>query len=94
VFSLHQHFTDPGTIERIDGECRSAAIGCVDCKRILAENIAAHFAPVRERARELRAEPGEIRRILDEGAGRARSIARETMRQVREGMGLEWRSAL
>ncbi|MEJ2541173.1 MAG: tryptophan--tRNA ligase [Gemmatimonadota bacterium] len=94
VFSLHQFFTDAPTLERIDTECRSAAIGCVDCKRILAENIAEQFAPMRERARELRSEPGEIRRILDEGAERARVIARETMSRVRDGMGLDWRAAL
>ena len=94
VFSLHQHFTDPDTIARIDRECRTAAIGCVDCKRILADNIADRFAPVRERATELRAHPEEIRRILDDGAERARHIARETMRRVREGMGLRWREAL
>ena len=94
VFSLHQHFTDAATIERIDTECRSAAIGCVDCKKILAESISEHFAPVRERAAELRSDPGEIRRILDEGAERARTIARETMDHVRAGMGLNWRAAL
>jgi tryptophanyl-tRNA synthetase len=94
VFSLHQHFTDPETIERIDGQCRSAEIGCVDCKRILSDNVARTFEPVRERARELRAHPEEIRGILDDGAERARAIARDTMRRVREGMGLDWRSAL
>jgi len=94
VFSLHQHFTDAPTIERIDTECRSAAIGCVDCKKILAESISRHFEPVRERAEELRSDPGEIRRILDDGAERARTIARETMDHVRAGMGLNWRAAL
>jgi tryptophanyl-tRNA synthetase len=65
----------------------------VDCKRILSDNIATAFAPMRERAEHYRSHPHEVRRILDEGAERARSIARETMAEVRSKMGLDWRSA-
>ena len=94
VFTLHGHFTDAATRADIDGKCRAAEIGCVDCKRILADNIAAAFAPFRERAAHYRAHPEEVRRVLDEGAVRARAIARETMAEVRQKMGLDWRHAL
>jgi len=94
VFTLHGHFTDPATRADIEGKCRAAEIGCVDCKRILADNIAAAFAPFRERAAHYRAHPEEVRRVLDEGAVRARAIARETMAEVRQKMGLDWRHAL
>ena len=94
VFTLHGHFTDAATIERISGECRAGEIGCVDCKKLLAESIADHFAPMRERAAHYRERPGEIRDILDDGARRAREIARETIAEVREMMGLDWRSAV
>lgn len=94
VFALHQHFTPGDVIGDIDTRCRTAEIGCVDCKRILGENIAGAFAPMRERAAHYRANPGAVREILDAGAARAREIARETMAVVRTSMGLEWRVAL
>ena len=49
VFSYHGYFSDEATCQRIDGECRSAAIGCVDCKKLLAESMEAELGPVRER---------------------------------------------
>ena len=94
VFTLHKFFTDDETRARIDVECRTAAIGCVDCKRILSDNIASRFAPFRERAAHYRAHPEEVRRILDEGAEKARAIARETIGEVRRKMGMVWRDAL
>ncbi|MDT8341448.1 MAG: tryptophan--tRNA ligase [Longimicrobiales bacterium] len=94
VFALHQHFTDAGTIADIDVRCRTAEIGCVDCKRILADNIAETFAPMRERAAHYRAHPEAVGEVLEAGAERARAIARETMARVRERMGLDWRVAL
>jgi tryptophanyl-tRNA synthetase len=94
VFSLHKHFTDPARVATIELECRSAEIGCVDCKRILADSIADHFAPVRERAARLREDPSRVREILEDGAARARTIARETLAVVRSRMGLAWRDAV
>lgn len=94
VFSLHGHFTDDATRADIEVRCRAGEIGCVDCKRILSDNIATTFAPFRERAEEYRANPDLVRQVLDDGAGRARVIAKETMAEVRERMGLDWRSAL
>ena len=94
VFTLHGHFTDADERAAIEAKCRAAEIGCVDCKRILADNISAAFGPMRERAAHFRAHPDEVRRILDEGADRARAIARATMKEVRERMGLDWRSAI
>jgi len=94
VFTLHGHLTDAATRADIEVKCRAAAIGCVDCKRILSDNIATAFAPFRERAAHYRANPAEVRRVLDDGAQRARAIARETMAEVRTKMGLDWRAAI
>jgi tryptophanyl-tRNA synthetase len=94
VFTLHRHFADAATVEDVAHQCRNALRGCVDCKRILADNIAKSFAPFRERAAHFRAHPEEVRGILEDGAARARTIAEETMREVRRKMGLEWQTAL
>lgn len=94
VFTLHHHFTDPARVAEIDRDCRSAAIGCVDCKKILAEGIATTFEPIRERAAHFRERPDEVRQVLEDGAAKARVIARETLAEVRDRMGLNWRAAL
>lgn len=94
VYSLHGFFTDEATREDIAERCRAGTIGCVDCKKILAENIAEDFAPYRERAAYYRANPEEVRNVLDEGAERARTIASRTLDEVRQRMGLRWREAL
>ena len=88
VFSLHAHFTPSAEKDKIEVLCQTAGIGCVDCKNQLADNMAASLAPVRERARECRDHPEQVWEILAAGAARARSIARETIAEVRERMGL------
>ncbi len=94
VFTLHGFFTDDATRSDIEVKCRAGEIGCVDCKRILADNITQAFAPFRERAAEYEANPKRVREILDDGARRAGEIAKETIAEVRERMGLNWRGAL
>jgi tryptophanyl-tRNA synthetase len=91
VYSLHKFFGDPALLDLIYRQCTTAEIGCVDCKRILAENISSAFAPFRERAAHYRAHPEEVRRVLEEGAERARALASATLAEVRERMGLRWR---
>jgi tryptophanyl-tRNA synthetase len=94
VFTLHKFFGDQATIDDVAHQCRNALRGCVDCKRILSDNIAKAFAPFRERAAEYRARPGDVRDILEDGAQRARGIAGQTMAEVRAKMGLDWRAAI
>ncbi len=93
VYTLHTHFTDEAQLPDIAHRCRTAQRGCVECKRILADSIEEHFRPVRERAAHYRENPEEVIRILDEGAERARAMARETIGRARESMGLDWRRA-
>ena len=89
VFSLHKFFTPEEELQSIDHLCRTAGIGCVDCKKRLTSNMAAELAPIRDRAAELRAHPEQVAEILRDGAQRARSIARVTLAEVYERMGLE-----
>jgi tryptophanyl-tRNA synthetase len=88
VFSLHKVFTPSDEVARISVECRRAGIGCVDCKQIFAANLNTHLAPFRARREELARDPSHISDVLADGARRARVIARETMAEVREAVGL------
>jgi tryptophanyl-tRNA synthetase len=88
VYTLHQYFSPPETVRDVAGKCRGAQWGCLDCKRVLADNMSAAFAPTRERAAGLQREPDRVRALLADGAERARGIAGGTMRGVREAMGL------
>jgi tryptophanyl-tRNA synthetase len=84
VFSWHRLFSPAETVERVDRECRVAGIGCVDCKKEMAENLVKWIAPVRARRQEYEAHPKRVMEILDEGSGRAQKVARATMERVRE----------
>lgn len=92
VFTWHGFFSDSGTIERVDRECRGAEIGCYEDKMLLADILIETLRPMRERAAELRRHPEELRRVLDEGREAARAIAGETMAEVRSAMGL-WQAS-
>lgn len=92
VFTLHRFFTGDEQRAVLAEGCRTAGIGCMECKRALADNITKAFAPFRERAARYRDSPDEVRQILDEGARRARKIAKTTIAEVRDRMGLDWRA--
>jgi len=87
LYSLHQYFSPPATVRDVAAKCRSAGWGCLECKRVLADNMAAEFAPIRERAAALKAQPERVHEILADGARRAHAMARETMDAVRAAMG-------
>lgn len=87
IYALHGHFSPPETVATVASNCRSAGWGCIDCKRVLADNMVTTLAPMRERALALAASPATVDRILHDGAARAREIAADTMAQVTEQMG-------
>lgn len=87
IFTLHQNFSPQATTQMIDTECRRAGIGCVDCKKLLFSHLDAELAPMRERAAGLRAQPEQVRDILERGAERARKAAQATMAEVRDKVG-------
>jgi tryptophanyl-tRNA synthetase len=87
VYHLHRYFSPPATIETVADNCRGAKWGCLDCKRVLADNMIQALAPIRERALSLQERPGRVDEILADGASVARRIAAETMREVRDRMG-------
>jgi tryptophanyl-tRNA synthetase len=87
IYHLHRYFSPPETVALVAENCRGAKWGCLDCKRVLADNLIRTLAPIRERALELQAQPERVEQILGDGAAAARRIATETMREVRERMG-------
>ncbi len=84
---LHRHFS-PEEVDTITRQCRAAEIGCVECKKRLAQAINTTLAPFRARRTELAAKPEYVADVLADGARRARIIARRTMKEVRERMKL------
>jgi tryptophanyl-tRNA synthetase len=88
IYHLHKAFSPPATVEHVAVQCRSAGWGCIECKQVLLESMRTELAPIHERAAELRERPGRVREILDAGASRARAIARETIAEVKDRMGL------
>ncbi|WP_028950410.1 tryptophan--tRNA ligase [Sulfurihydrogenibium subterraneum] len=88
VFSYHKYFTDEETVKQIDQKCRSAEIGCIECKKILAENINKFLSPIREKRKELEKDRQLLDRIIAEGNEKAREIASKTMEEVKEAMRL------
>ena len=87
IFSLHKFFT-PDRVDEIASDCRSAKIGCVECKKLLAVNIASNLEPFREKKAALAARPNYVTEVLADGATRAEVIAKETMREVKQRMKL------
>lgn len=88
IYHLHQAFSDTDMVEHVAVQCRSAGWGCIDCKRALFESMKRDLDPIRERAATLRERPELVRDALEAGAAHCRSIARETLREVKERMGL------
>ncbi|MFY9512171.1 MAG: tryptophan--tRNA ligase [Rubrivivax sp.] len=88
VWSFHQLYSDAATKDWVVQGCTTAGIGCLDCKQPIAEAIIKEQQPWRERAAALTADPKKVHWIVEMGTERARTIARQTMKDVREAMGL------
>jgi tryptophanyl-tRNA synthetase len=87
IFTLHQGFSPPETVDEVADKCRNAGWGCIDCKRKLADSMIATLAPMRERAAALKRDPDGVIQRLRAGAARARELAQRTIAEVRDKMG-------
>lgn len=88
VWQFHLIYTDENTRQWVQEGCRSAGIGCLDCKQPLIDAVLAEQATMRERARMYVEDPSLLRNIMADGCEKARKLAQETMRDVRDAMGL------
>ena len=94
IYTLHKYYSSTEEQKEVAAGCTTAAIGCLDCKGILAKNIIRDLEPIQARIEELSAKPELVRQTLIDGAERCRGIARRTMEEVRAAMGIRlWRDA-
>ncbi|HJX34352.1 MAG TPA: hypothetical protein VJ373_04180, partial [Desulfatiglandales bacterium] len=88
LFSFHEIYSPAPTVEDINRDCRIAKIGCVECKKIMAKNLCRAMTPIRDKRRKMESDMKRVRDIIENGDNRARSIARKTMSEVREAVGV------
>lgn len=90
VWQLHQVYSDADTKEWVQKGCRSAGIGCLECKQPVIDGIVREQQPMLERAQKYMDDPSLLRAIIADGCDNARKVTQETMREVREAMGLTY----
>ena len=88
VFEFHKLYSNKETVNTINHECRTAQIGCVECKKIMAQNLIKALEPIREKRAYYLARPQLVDDIVAEGCNKARNVARQTMQEVREAVKL------
>ena len=91
VWQLHEVYSDDSTKQWVQKGCRSAGIGCLECKEPVIQSITRELEPMRERAQAYAADPELVRKVMAQGCERARAVAQETMTDVRQAMGLNYR---
>jgi tryptophanyl-tRNA synthetase len=90
VWQLHQVYSGDDVKAWVQQGCTSAGIGCLECKQPVIDAVLRELAPIQERARAYTEEPDTVKNIIADGCEKARDLARETMRDVREAMGLHY----
>lgn len=90
VWQLHQIYSNSQTQAWVQTGCRTAGIGCLECKQPVIDSVLAELKPIRERADHYLADPTLVRNIISDGAEQARALAHETLREVRSAMGLQY----
>lgn len=88
VWQFHQVYSDDAVRQWVTAGCSSAGIGCLECKQPVIDAVLKELAPIRERAQYYEDNPDQVRNILADGCEKAQELARDTMRDVREAMGL------
>jgi len=91
VWDLHKIFSDTDTRSWVQEGCRSAGIGCIDCKKRLADAVVVEISAIRQRAQEFVENRDLVRGIIAEGCEKARDVARQTLEEVHQAMGMVYR---
>ncbi len=90
VWQLHQVYSNDTTMNWVLEGCKSAGIGCIECKQPIVDSMLTELKPIQERAREYQEQPDLVRSVINEGCEKARDVARETMSDVRRAMSLDF----
>lgn len=92
IFTMHQAFSKPDQIAFVDRHCRTAGIGCIECKEILLKSMMEEIGPIQNRVREIHEKPRFMIEVLKSGADRCKAIVKEVMDEVRTKIGVkpEW----
>ena len=90
VWQLHQVYSSEDTRQWARQGCTSAGIGCIECKQPIIQGVLEEQRPMRERAQYYLDDPTLVRNIIADGCEKARKLAQDTMRDVREAMGLSY----
>src|SRR5437899_1514175 len=88
VFTIHKSVSAPAVIEQVNKECRTAAIGCIDCKKLSADAIVTRLGPIWDNRRQLEQQPKLVDEVIETGAQRAGNVARQTILEVNDAMKL------
>jgi tryptophanyl-tRNA synthetase len=88
IYHLHRAFSPPDVVSHVETQCRTAGWGCIECKKVLFENVNTELTPIRTRAAEIRSQPELVDQVAGDGAQTARRVAAVTMREVKDRMGL------
>lgn len=88
TFNLHRIYCTPEEIEYVSHGCRTAGIGCLECKHVMIKHVIAELAPIAERRAELEAHPETVTEVLERGNEQAHAVAERTMQEVRAAVGL------
>jgi len=88
VYTMHKIFSPQSDVDMVNTECRTAGIGCVDCKTLFAKNLNTHLEPFRAKREELASQQSYVQDVIEDGGKRARAIAQKTMAEVREAIAL------
>ena len=86
VYDFHKIFSNESTIKQVDGDCRTAAIGCIDCKKQVGDAVVERLSPMWETRAAVTAQPKHIQDIVEDGRKRASFVAVETMKEVNDAM--------
>ena len=88
VYTFHTIYSSRETVDRVNAECRKAEIGCVECKKLMAEGLIEGLAPIREKRRYYEQRPEEVEALIAEGSRKARETAVATIEEVRSAIGI------
>ncbi|MHB8354640.1 MAG: tryptophan--tRNA ligase, partial [Burkholderiales bacterium] len=90
VYSFHQIYSNEATRDWVQQGCRSASFGCLECKQPVVDAVLAELQPMRVKAQAYLDDPTLVRNVIADGCERARKLASDTLRDVRESVGLAY----